>query len=189
MNWTGGIDWRLFLIPLVAMGVIALGVEWQWSLLMVKRPAEVTALILTGAAVAVSAFRVRVEDNPMMLPLCAFCLAFFLREIHFTGTSKGVYIAALLISIWVWRWRERLYEPFTTGAFKAWLFAAGWAYFLALLVQRRFFRHVFPDALLAWERAVVVPMEEWLEVVAHALLLITVFSGFSGRTRADHGPG
>ncbi len=179
-----GTDWRLMLIPLLAMVVIAMGVEWRWEILMTKRPAEVTALVLTGAAVAVCGFRVLVEDNPLVPLLFAFCLAFFLREIHFAGTSKGVYIAAALIAYWAWRWRDRLGGPVSTGRFKAWLFAAGWAYFLALLVQRRFFKHVFPDELLAWEQALVVPMEEWLEVVAHTLLLIMVFSGFSGRLKS-----
>ena len=123
-NLLAGVDWRLLLIPLMAMLLIALGVEWQWEILKTKRPAEVTALVVMGAAVAVSGFRALVEDNPLMPLLFAFCLAFFLREIHFAGTSKGVYIAAALIAVWAWRWRERLREPLGIGRFKAWLFAA-----------------------------------------------------------------
>jgi hypothetical protein len=173
------LDGRLFLIAPLAMGFIAVAVELEWSVLSTKRVPEIVALILTGAAVAVSGFRVKVENNHLMLLMFTFCAAFFSREIHFVGTSNGVYFAVLIIAIWAWRWRDRLAGPVNTGSFKSWLFATGWAYFLALLVQRRFFKHVFPDALLSWEQSIHVPMEEGMEVVAHALLLVTVFSGFT----------
>jgi hypothetical protein len=177
------LDWRLFLIAPLAAAIIALVFAPERDIMVIKGIPEFMALVLTGAAVAVSGFRLKIENNPLMPLLFAFCLAFFSREIHFAGTSTGVYIVVVLIALWAWRWRERLVNPVNTGRFKSWLFAAGWAYLLALLVQRRFFKHVFPDFLLAWEGHIHVPMEEWMEVVAHALLLVTVFSGFSGSLR------
>jgi hypothetical protein len=161
------------------MFVIAIVFATPRDIMLIKGIPEVMALILTGAAVAVSGFRLKVEDNPLVPLMFAFCLAFFSREIHFAGTSDGVYVAVLAIGIWAWRRRERLVNPVNTGRFKAWLFAAGWTYFLALLIQRRFFKHVLPEPLLAWEQAIHVPMEEWMETVAHTLLLVTVLSGFS----------
>lgn len=174
------LDWRLFLIAPFAMLLIAIVFAPQRDIMLIKGVPETMALVLTGAAVAVSGFRLRIETNPLVLLMFAFCVAFFSREIHFAGTSNGVYLAVIAIGIWAWRWRERLVNPVNIGRFKAWLFAAGWTYFLALLVQRRFFKHVLPEPLLAWEHSIHVPMEEWIEVVAHALLLVTVFSGFSG---------
>ncbi len=179
-------DWRLFLIAPLGILIIAIVFEPQREIFLIKIVPEMMALVFTGAAVAVSGFRVRIENNPLVWLMFAFCLAFFSREIHFAGTSNGVYIAVIAIGVWAWRWRERLRVPVNTGYFKAWLYATGWTYFLALLIQRRFFKHVFPASLLDWEHAMHVPMEEWMEVLAHALLLVTVFSGFSGKLR-KHG--
>ena len=177
------LDWRLFLIAPLAASIIAVVFAPERDIMVIKGIPEFIALVLTGAAVAVSGFRLKIENSPLMPLLFAFCVAFFSREIHFAGTSTGVYIAVVLIALWAWLWRERLVNLVNTGRFKSWLFATGWAYLLALLVQRRFFKHVFPDFLLAWEGHIHVPMEEWMEVVAHALLLVTVFSGFSGSLR------
>jgi hypothetical protein len=94
--------------------------QLNWRVLSSKRVSEIVALILTGASVAVSGFRIKVENNPLMLLLFTFCTAFFSREIHFVGTSNGVYIAVLIIAIWAWRWRERLAGPVNTGSFKSW---------------------------------------------------------------------
>ncbi len=174
------LDWRMFLIAPFAMLIIAFVFAPQRDIYLIKGVPELMALVLTGAAVAVSGFRLKIEDNPLVPLMFAFCLAFFSREIHFAGTSNGVYIAVIAIGIWAWRWRGRIAASVNTGYFKTCLFATGWAYFLALLVQRRFFKHVLPEPLLVWEHSIHVPMEEWLEVVAHALLLVTVFSGFSG---------
>ena len=177
------IDARLFLIAPLAILIISIVFATERDIFIVKVIPEYVALVLTGAAVAVSGFRLRIEANPMLPLMFAFCLAFFSREIHFAGTSTGVYVAVVLIAFWAWRWRERLVGPLNTGYFKSWLFATAWTYFLALLIQRRFFKHVFPDAWLPWEQFIHVEMEEWMEVVAHGLLLVTVFSGFSWALR------
>ena len=182
-SFFSNIDWRVFLIAPLGILLIAIIFEPQRDIFVIKIVPEIMALVLTGAAVAVSGFRLRIEDNPLVLLMFAFCLAFFSREIHFAGTSTGVYIAVVAIGVWAWRWRERLVAPVNTGQFKSWLFAAGWTYFLALLIQRRFFKHVFPESLLNWEHAMHVPMEEWMEVLAHALLLLTVLSGFNRKLK------
>jgi len=153
------------------------------ALILQKWFLEIIALVLMGSAFSVAVFRVRIESNPLMKIMLAWSFAFFCREIHFAGTSTGVYIAAVLIAVWAWSWRERLAEPFRIGDFKTWVLTTGWAYFLTIIIQRRVFKHLpgMPDGFYILENDMHVEAEEFTEVIAHFCLLITCCCGFSSR--------
>lgn len=181
-----GVDFRPFLIAVVAIIFTATASLCGWKSIVAKPLLETIALILTGAALAVYAFRAKTEQSPLTLIMSAFCFTFFCREIHFPGTSDGVYIGTAGIAVWAWFWRKRLIVPFHTGRFKTWFFAMGWTYFLALFIQRRAFKHLIPiPEFLELEQALHIELEEALEVTAHALLLVTAFCGTEKTKKAD----
>ena len=171
-----------FLIPIAGALLCVLIFVLRPDALILQKPfLETVALILTGACFAVTAFRVKIEDNLLIRIFCLWTFIFFCREIHFAYTSDGVYIAALAIAIWIFIKRDALVEPLYSGSIKTWILTSSWAYFLAILVQRRFFKHLplLPDAFYTFEHDIHVELEEFLEVVAHGILLVTTFCGFN----------
>jgi len=175
-NLLEGADWKPLLIAPASVLFVYFAVRMGWGAIVAKPLLETIALVLTGSAFAVYGFRTITETNPLAKVMCVFSFAFFCREIHFPGTSTGIYIAVMGIAIWAWFLRKKLAKPFNTGRFKTWFFAMGWTYFLALLIQRRAFKHLFPlPEFLALEQELHIATEEFLENIAHALLLATAF--------------
>lgn len=170
--------WPPFLIAPLAILFTYLAHRQGWNAGLEKAHLESLALLLTGGSLIAYLWRAKRDPSPLVWIMIAFSFSFFCREIHFAGTSDGVYIALLAIVIWSWKWRKKLREPFQRGKFKTWLFAMGWTYFLAIFIQRRALKHLVPiPEFLELEHAIHVPVEEVLENVAHLLLFITAFCG------------
>ena len=95
-----------------------------------------------------------------------FTAVLLCREIHFAGTSTGVYVAAGLIAAWCYVWRDSLKRHVWRTAKGRWIAIAGWSYLVALIIQRRALRFL-PDEQVwhAW-------MEEISENIAHLMLIV-----------------
>ncbi len=158
--------WWAALLPPLSVGAVYLADAAGGDRLIAKRPNEVVALVLLALAVLACLLRLTVWRDRFHLVLAAFTASLLCREIHFAGTHKGIYVAAVAIAVWAWVWRKHLL-PVVKGTAKGrWLVIAAWAYVFAILIQRRAFR------FLPLESQLHIQMEEVAENVAHTLLLI-----------------
>ena len=165
-------------VPLDAevFGIKRFGLQlMRWTC---KEYQEDVALVLMPLAVLLSAVRLLKawleRHRPgadagrvrLFLIWTVFTAVLLCREIHFAGTSTGVYVAAALIAAWCYVWRDSLKRHVWRTAKGRWVIIAGWSYCVALIIQRRALRFL-PDEKLwhGW-------MEEMSENVAHLMLII-----------------
>ena len=101
-------------------------------------------------------------------------VAFLCREIHFTGTSTGVYIVVAFAAVLGWYWRDEIFDELEgKDLLKAAVFCMIWSYFITIVIQRRAFsaKHL---AILPDEQTLHIGLEELTEDFAH---LAFVFVG------------
>jgi hypothetical protein len=119
------------------------------------------------------------QHSRFLLLIALQALVFLMREIHFRGTSDGVYIATAVIGLvvlrlaWQTDWTEEL--PRVDWLMVSALTVTVASYALALLVQRRVFKFI------PGERGMHVALEEVLETGAHAWFLASAFFGWRKR--------
>ena len=108
-----------------------------------------------------------------MALVSAQAFIFMLREIHFAGTSKGVYVATAVVGLLVlrlgWRMDWSAAARRIDWAMVSALGATFAAYAVALLIQRRVFR------MVPGEERLHVAFEEVCETWAHLCLLASAF--------------
>jgi len=162
--------WPMLMGPAgLVLVYIANAVNWQWELQ--KGTHEIIAPYILGVTLAVYIWRAVREHRPVWQVMAVLSFIFLIREIHFHHTTKPTYVALALWAIWVYAWRDRLIPELDKGAFKPWLFAAGFAYVFSQAVAQRWLRHVLPN-----EQHLHVSLEETIETFAHITLLITAFA-------------
>jgi hypothetical protein len=170
--------WNWWLTPIApaTLGFVYLCADRNWWFLLQKPDLEWLALILTAFATGAFFNHALTRRDPLHLILGCLAFAFLCREIHFTGTSTGVYVALVILVVWSFVWRDRLIAPLERGQTKSWLAAAATMYFLSQMIARRAFaeRHfpIFPQ-----EELLHVEMEEMCETVAHICLIVASFAG------------
>jgi hypothetical protein len=113
--------------------------------------------------------------------MAALCIAFFCREWHFKGTSRGVYVALIIIGILAIRYRHDIAVRLKGSRLKIWMIATMVTYALSQIIARRVFRHILPS-----EAIMHVPLEEVVETTAHLLLLITSLIAIWGKAGAEN---
>lgn len=143
----------------------------QWSQLLDKSLQETLALVITVLAFISFSLRYYSGRSPVHLILVVLAVVFFCREVHFAGTSSGVYVALVVIGAWVMYWRRRLKPLIDNGQFRFWLVSTLGTYLLSQLIARRVFR------FLPHESELHVPLEEIVENAAHLMLFVTSFVG------------
>lgn len=143
-----------------------------------KSRLEMLALWFTSIAVFVYLIRALTSKKPVFIMLTALAAAFLCREIHFTGTSAGIYVALVIIGFCGVLWQDDVFKNLEDGKLLQWLVATFSVYFLSQLVARRVFR------FMPLEHDLHVAFEEVLESGAHIMLIITAFSDFFGKWRA-----
>ncbi|MHC4995246.1 MAG: hypothetical protein ACYTGQ_09365 [Planctomycetota bacterium] len=143
---------------------------------------EPLAIVLTTTASLCYLVRVCRSDNPVFKLLLALALAFLCREIHFTGTGKGVYIAIACIGAWAWWKQEQLMEPLRVGRLKPMLIMTAVTYLLSQLIARRVFIDYLPIPLAD---ELQTNMEEVVENTSHLMLIATAFSDGFRRPGGD----
>lgn len=166
-RWTEVLLWWPVLLPPIGITAVC-GVYAIWEVSIAKADNELAAMILMPIAVGVFAFRWLLRRDRLHLVLTVFAAALLCREIHFTGTHKGIYVAMALVGVWCYLWRRPLLRQLLHTRKGRWLTMAAWAYFVALLVQRRALRGVLP-----FEQILHSQIEETLENIAHALLIVS----------------
>lgn len=137
-----------------------------------KNPNEVVALILLGIAGLVFALRAVLQRNPLYWLMASFAVIAWLREWHSEWIHHGVYYLLVGLIVWTWLWRDKIRPYAQQGSFMPWLKGTLAIYVLAVLLARRAFSAILPN-----EEAVNTPLEETMENVAHAMLLIMSFLG------------
>ena len=159
-------EWLPLLAPPLGMLLVYAAHAAEWELLLRKSFHETLALVITPLAVAAAGWRWFRRRGKLDLVFTVFCLVVMLREIHFAGTSKGVYVALAGIVVWCALWRRPLKAEFWGRLKGRWIVIAAWGYLVAVLVQRRAFK------FLPLEHTLKGPIEELLETIAHLLLLV-----------------
>lgn len=134
---------------------------------------EVVAIILAATAVLVATAHVAVRPNALRGLLTGFTIVVLCREIHWDWTHRAVYVSLAVLAVTTIAVRRHVrpvldQQPRT----RAWLWCTAATYVLAQLVARRFFRGIIPNEELIYD-----VMEEAMEDVAHAMLLVTVSLG------------
>ncbi len=147
--------------------------------LLAKPNLEWLAIPLTSFACGAFLNNAVTRWDPLQLMLACVSAAFLCREIHFAGTSIGVYVVLVFLGVWAILWRDRLVVPLERGQVKSWLAIAATMYLLSQLIARRVFaeRHL---GLLPNEDSLHVELEEFCETVAHLCLIVTSFAGRFG---------
>jgi hypothetical protein len=167
--WGSLLVWPAFLI-------LAYAGFFAHSFVVRKGFNEILAPIVLGLAGLVFVARWRQERQPLMLILSVLDVALFCRELHFAGTTKGIYVALALIAVWAMLWWRNiatdLEESDTTGV----LLFALMTYALSQAVARRAFRGILP--LEAQSDLFRTGLEELLENVAHLSMLLVAVLGF-----------
>lgn len=159
--------WPLLLGP-GAMLLVYLAYKADFPQFYAKRLHENLAMVLLPLAlVSFAACSVRYRQKPVIL-LAVLTAALFCREWHFPGTSKGIYIALVLLGFWAYRWRDTFRPAWRDTALRIWILAVLATYFLSQFIARRAFR----DLHLPMEKALHVPWEEVVETTAHLMLIV-----------------
>jgi len=138
---------------------------------------EPLALTLLGPAAVAFALHALVGRDRLRLLLSLLAVAFYCREWHFAGTSKGVYVALAVLGVWGWIWRRFLTDALADRRVLLPLVATAWAYLLSQLIARRVFRFVPLEDVLH------VPAEEVTETMAHMMLAGVAIAGLIGWVR------
>jgi hypothetical protein len=128
---------------------------------------EVPAPFLVAIAAGIYIFKAYRTRSPLLVLLAALSIALTCREMHFAGTSKGIYIALGVLALWTVLWRKRLHRPLRNWRHTSWLIATCWAYVLSQLIARRAFRFV------PGEHEIHRSLEEVAETIAHLMLIWT----------------
>ena len=136
---------------------------------------EVFAIVIMGATSLISLYTLSRNKTKLARVLSIVAVAFLCREIHFKGTTTGVYVVVFPVILYCfWKFNEiieelRLYPKLWTI-----LPATGVSYFFSILVQRRAFKHLLPESYRYLEQRIHISLEEVSENVAHLCFLICV---------------
>jgi len=134
---------------------------------------EYSALVLMSIAVLIFFIRLCFYKYDLDKVLLALSVSFLCREIHFTGTDNGIYVACSVIFIWCIIWNKRLFTELNLSEpVKLVSFGMFYSYLFTLLIQRRALKRLFPESLLDLEQQLHIPWEETTENVAHLFFIL-----------------
>lgn len=153
------------------------------DLLLRKRPHEAIAIAAVAAAALVCLNALLRSRNLAHALLLVVATSFLIREIHFPGSDALLYVGLAGFGVLAFLWRRRLPEALDQGQLWPWSTSTAWVYLLSQLIARRVFRFLPEEELLH------VPLEEVVENVAHAMLIVAGFSDLMPRGRRRLRPG
>jgi branched-subunit amino acid ABC-type transport system permease component len=132
---------------------------------------EKPAPFLIGFVALIYVIRSIVTRNPLYVLLAVLCFSLTMREIHFTGTGNGIYVALVVVGIWAFVWRNRLAGPLSDWRHTSWLIATAVMYILSQVIARRAFRPI------PGEHEIHRSLEECIETAGHLLFIVTALVG------------
>ncbi len=148
--------------------------------LLAKSGHEALAIGLTITAVLACAAHLAFTRHAFHLLLLALAISVMFREFHWEWTTRGIFVAIGVLAVVAVIIRNRLF-PFTDAqpALRVWLIATGCTYVLSQVVARKFFQFMLPDGSSLWRLFELYydDMEEIVENVAHAMLILTSLVG------------
>jgi len=175
----------LIAVILVYIGHFNGVTEASWGSVW-KNRFENAAVVILAFALLLFLIAVIKSSKRIDIVLLVVCTAFLCREIHFAGTSKGVYVVVGIALILAWLWRDRIFDELDgRNLHKIAIFCLVWSYFVAIVIQRRAFsaKHF---AILPDEQSVHVGLEELTEDFSHIVfLLLGVVSLFYALKKDD----
>ncbi len=147
--------------------------------LILREYHEVLAICLMSSAVILFLVRSLLYRLEIDYVLLTIAVNFLCREIHFIGTDNGVVIVGVIVLVWIFYWKGRIWENIENARLVQFaVVGTAFTYFLAILVQRRVFS-IDHLALLPNEANLHGPLEEVLENIAHLyLVFIGIFAFF-----------
>jgi hypothetical protein len=167
-----------FIPVLIGVGVVYYGESQGSDTRTWKGPCEMIAIWLMGATTALFLLRAILFRTYTDMILLALAASFLCREIHFTGTHKGIYYAIGIIGAWTWLWRDRLLEEVDgKKQLKVAVFCMCWSYLVAIIIQKRVFKEKRLP-LLPNEDLLHVPLEEVTENFSHAAFFLVGLVSF-----------
>jgi hypothetical protein len=174
----------IFAVPAVAVAVIyLLNASGAVAPYLTKEVAEISSPIILSIPLAIATWLAATRTHVYYKWQALFALALFLRELHFTGTNSGFYIAIVLLLGWASTARERLEPFFSNRTIVTLLATIIWVY----LVSKTFDRRVWDPILPAGTTNDL--FEENLELLGHTLFLtLTVVSAVVGSKAAATSP-
>jgi hypothetical protein len=167
--------WRLFrtwslLVPLLV--AVALGMMITENLYAPEKGLlEFAAIVMLSVATALAFARFLASRHPFFLWGSGLLSVLLCREIHFMGTSTGVYIGMVVMLVVANRYYANLREYLATSFVTNALAMGSFAYLVAVTIDARWWK-----ARAAWpgipgEEVFHVPLEELMELVGHVLIL------------------
>jgi len=146
--------------------------------LILKEHHETLAICLMSIAVILFLIRSLIYRLEIDYILLAIAINFLCREIHFTGTDNAVVILAVIILVWIFYWRSRIWANIeNANVVQVALVGTAFTYFFSILIARRVFS-IDHLALLPNEANVHIELEEVLENIAHLYLIFIGVAAF-----------
>ncbi|MCE5279364.1 MAG: hypothetical protein ABFD92_07480 [Planctomycetaceae bacterium] len=109
--------------------------------------------------------RMIVTRNPLYVVLTLLAASLLMREIHFTGVDKGIYVLGVMVLVLAVAWRDLLARPLKDWRHTSWLLAAVATYALSQIIARRAFKKIPGED---WIHCI---LEEGMETTAHLMLI------------------
>ncbi len=171
--------WPILLGPLGMSYCLAAG-TLSLPAIHAKSVQEVVAIAVTACATAAGLTRALRTREAIAILLTAVAATTLLREIHWEWTTRAVYVILAGIALWGFAWRKRVL-PYLEAHQRegAWLICTAATYFLSQFIARKGFQHMLPESSTLHQMFQMTydDMEEVVENVAHAMLLVTILHG------------
>ena len=188
-RWTAGLGtlWSCFrpgwlLLPLgfaVAGGGAMVAGIW----IPEKEPLERLAIEFLFLTTALATLRLAFGLHPFVLWGTALLSVLLSREIHFAGTSTGVYLGLLALFALALYYAEQLSEYLASRFVVNSLAAGMFAYAIAVSLDARWWKPRDLWGGIPGEEIFHVPLEESMELVGHVLISLGVLC--ARRSRSD----
>jgi hypothetical protein len=167
--------WRLFrngslIVPVlvnVVLGVIITEKLYAPD----KGLLEIGAILILSLATALGLARYLVSRHPFFLWGSGLLGVLLCREIHFVGTSGGVYVGLAVMFLVAFRYYENLRE-YLASSFVINMLAMGFfSYSLSVSIDARWWKARGAWSGIPGEEVFHVPLEELMELLGHALVI------------------
>ena len=135
--------WYLLPISILPVILIIVSHHQNWTIITAKSTHEDIAVPILAVALCLWVIRAYKSKNKLFILIATQTCFFMCREIHFTGTHKGIYVASALVLLWaifwLWKYQEDITEEIIDWRFISCFLVVIATYALAIIIQRRFF--------------------------------------------------
>lgn len=171
----------LWILPFIIVYTLGhWGLE-KWCGREILEQAAIPLVLASVVSFGLLAWR---RGNEFAKVLFVLSFGFFCRELHFAGTSKGIYVLIAFVAGWAIYRRKEITALIKDTPVEIWLWAACLCYVLSQVVARRAFGEEHLN-ILPMEEKYNVAFEETMETLAHSMLAVTSFIAWHQFDRKD----